>query len=288
MVLDIVIGMVAATAQAVTGYLGWQVTTTPPNKQRKILYTRLFKLCGAVGLLAVTWGVVSASRQQDALGEQIRNLRSQLANKRLGAYLWEPVYEVRHAAGKPIDVNVTLTNRGDEDAFDIQVYSYVAVLPTDTPKPDYSTILVNELQQRVKSNRSCQWFDPVRKGSKISVRLDGPVLSSLEEQELGNRTHAIYSIFAVYYSDDGKETDPRHFTSFCKQHNGDLLIGCAAPEGWQQGLLPQTLSVQPNCTSSKPRHIVRYVLHSLAVLAALAFLIMLLSRRSGNAMRTAS
>lgn len=71
--MDIFIAGIAATAQLVTTYLGWQVSVRPlRDEKQQRLYERLFLIAGAIGLVAVIATAWRADITQTELKTELR------------------------------------------------------------------------------------------------------------------------------------------------------------------------------------------------------------------------
>jgi hypothetical protein len=105
---DIALAVLAASAQGLTGFLGWRVAVDVVPKWRKALYGRLFVIASVVGITAVG---IAAYRMSVTARELTPHARIKLVPKENNQALPQPLSETR-----PLRVNYQSLNIGNDDA----------------------------------------------------------------------------------------------------------------------------------------------------------------------------
>jgi len=105
---DIALAVLAASAQGLTGFLGWRVAVDAVPQRQKALYGRLFVIASVVGIAAVG---IAAYRGSVAALELTPHARIKLVPKENNQALPQPLSETR-----PLRVNYQSLNIGNDDA----------------------------------------------------------------------------------------------------------------------------------------------------------------------------
>jgi len=256
--IDISIAVVAALAQFITGYLGWQVTVeplAPSDAKRKKIYMHVFWVSGLLGILAVTGGVFRAAKEQAGHDGQITSLNQTVTNQNVkvtelnaaiaqqNGYMsaieetvgrpdirGEPSYEVRVLEpGKKLVIDAVLYNSGILDALNLKFY-YAVGVSDRSPEKGVDEGLVGQLTDAVKgpveSDQPSQIQEKGPSKTKYSVTLtSGFTLTKEQFTGVQSRTSTLYIALVFYYKSKlyyQSNSIGHYFTTLCSYGSGDF------------------------------------------------------------------
>jgi hypothetical protein len=189
MVWNVILAVIAASSQVVTGWMGYKVTGKSMSPQKQKIYDGLFMLVAAVGVFAV-----GAIAYRSGRMERVHFLST--VENTVTTNLAPPFNFLK--PDYPLDLNVHYVNVGNGAAINTARYGRSSIqMDTSNASVDAA---VEQFESYFKSyNRGTS---QVAKGGDGFFTAEGPILTGPEFDDITNYRRMVFVVGIIKFTDD--------------------------------------------------------------------------------------